>query len=230
MRPSIRFAQTVTWISLVSLLAGCSGQATIDGARPVPSAPSLSQEDQDLYQKLESQVSDIISAETQRYAPLQYKYTEGLLEILDQVGRSLSGTNEGNRPRFMTKLDAREELDHLRETVRRWEAKTGKNLRVEVDALKADVAARKPGETVHPEFQSKFSRSFDEFISIEVAEIRDRRNVAIHAAADKLLVSYRDKNPEVVRRIQLLLDNPPYGLPPGGGAGSHSSPPPVAKP
>jgi hypothetical protein len=91
-------------------------------------------------------------------------------------------------------------------------------------------AARKPAETVHPEFQGKFSRAFDEFIPIEVPEMRDRRNVAIHAAADKLLASYRDKIPEVVRRIQLLLDNPPYGLPPGGGAGSLPSPPPVAKP
>jgi hypothetical protein len=36
----------------------------------VPSAPSLSQEGKDLYQKLEAQISDIVSAETQRYAPL----------------------------------------------------------------------------------------------------------------------------------------------------------------
>lgn len=79
--------------------------------------------------------------------------------------------------------------------------------------LKADVAARRPGEAFHPEFQRKFSQVFDRFIAIEVAEMRERRNRAIHAAAESLLAPFRADHPEPVRRIQELLDRPPYNLP-----------------
>ena len=209
---SFRSSQTVAWASLL-LVAGCADRATVGELRPNSGPPPLSREDQALYQKLESQISDIVNDAMLRYAPLQYKYTENLLEIIDQVERSLSGKDQGERPRVLPKLDAREELDHLRETVRRWETKTGKNVRAEVDVLKADVAARKPGERFHPEFQSKFSRIFDDFNALEVTELRERRNVAIHAAAEKLLAPYRDKKPELVHRLQMILDTPPYDLP-----------------
>jgi hypothetical protein len=242
MRSSLRSTQTAAWAGLFILAIGCADRATVE--RPGPevassprgpgpeAAPSpLQEEDQALYQKLESQLNTVINDETLRYASLQYRYTENLLEILDQIDRSLSGKDQGERPRFLPKLDARAELDHFRETVRRWEAKTGKQIRVEIDALKADVAARKPGERFHPEFQRKFSQVFDDFIALEVAELRERRNRAIHAAADKLLDPYRQKNPEVVRRLQLILDTPPYDLPPPTGPGSSQppQPPPKAK-
>src|SRR4029077_440397 len=123
---------------LLLLATGCADRAADGRPRPQSEPPPLSQEEQALYQKLESQISDTISDEAQRYSPLQYKYNEGLLEILDQIDRSLSGKNEGDRPRFLPKLDPREEWDHFRETVRRWEAATGKKLRAEVDTLKVD--------------------------------------------------------------------------------------------
>jgi hypothetical protein len=158
-------------------------------------------------------VSALINDESMRYAPLQYQYSEGLLEILDQVERDRSGEDRGDTPRFLPKLDAGDERDHFRETVRRWEAKTGKNLRTEVDALKADVAARKPGERFHPEFQRKFSRVFDDLVALEVTELRERRNRAIHSAAEKILAPYRAEHPEPVRRLQAVLNSPPYNLP-----------------
>jgi len=224
MRSSLGTVRTVAWVGLLSLVAGCADRAPVERSPAESGSSPLRGEDQALYQKLESQVSSIISDETLRHSPLQYKYTENLLEIIDQIDRSLSGKDQGERPRFLPKLDAREELDHFRETVRRWEAKTGKDLRVEVDALKADVAARKPGERFHPEFQRKFSQVFDDFIALEVAELRERRNRAIHAAADKLMDPYREKKPEVVHRLQRILDAPPYDLPPPAGPGMSGSP------
>src|SRR5262249_24247214 len=146
------------------------------------------------------------------YSELRYEYNEGLLKILDQIEFTLSGKLEGDPPRFLSKLDAQEEREHFRETIRRWEAKTGKNLRTGVHAPTADVAARPAGESVHPAFQRKFSQTFDEFIPIEVAELRERRNRAIHAAAEAFLAPHRVKHPEPVRRIERLLGTPPYNL------------------
>jgi hypothetical protein len=233
MRSFLRSARTVAWMSLFSLTAGCADRTTVGGSHPDsgPSAPGTERpalsragsDDSDLYRKLESQINDIINEQTLKYMPLQYKYTENLLEIIDQIDQSLSGKAKGEPPRFLPKLDASEELAHFRETVRRWQARTGKNVRTEVDALKAEVAARKPGERFHPEFQRKFSQVFDDFIAIEVAELRERRNRAIHAAADKLLAPYLDKNPGVVHQLQMILDVPPYDVPPSAGAGLESS-------
>jgi hypothetical protein len=176
----------------------------------------LSGEDQAVYQKLDSEVNKIVNDETLRYKSLEYKYSENLLEIIDQIEKNLAGKAEGEPPRFLPNLNAKEELDHFRETARRWEAQTGKNLRAEVDILKADVAARVPGEPFHPQFQRKFSKAFDQFIAVEVAELRERRNRAIHASAEALLAPYRDKHPEPVRRIEEVLNQPPYQLPTPG--------------
>ena len=77
-------------------------------------------------------------------------------------------------------------MDHFRETLRRWKAKTGKDLRAEIDKLKAEVAARKPGgPPFHPDFHKHFSAVFDDLIPIEVAEIRERRNRYLHEKAKR---------------------------------------------
>jgi hypothetical protein len=205
--------------ALVGLAAGCVDRATDGGSRPDPGTPGPAVAsrpdpgDSPPAQELESKLSDIINEQTRRHAPLQYKYTENLLEILDRIDRSLAGQDGGEPTRFLPALGADEERDHFRETVRRWQAKTGKTLRVEVDALKADVAARRPGKQYHPEFQRKFSGAFDDFIAMEVAELRERRNRAIHAAADALMAPYVDKDPAAIRRLRATLDAPPYDVP-----------------
>jgi hypothetical protein len=169
--------------------------------------------DQAVYQTLEAELNTLISAETIRYSPLRYEYTEGLLKSLDRIDRMVSGTSADDAPRLLPGLDPAEELSHLKETVRHWEAKTGKKLRAEVDSLQADVAARKPGEAFHPEFQRKFSTTFDDFIAVEVADLRERRNRTIHTSAGKLFDPFRASNPEAVRRASALIETPQYSPP-----------------
>ncbi|MEW4571085.1 hypothetical protein AB1L88_24715 [Tautonia sp. JC769] len=201
----------VSWVVLFGLATGCGGSA--DRQETAPEGPPLSQEDQRLYQGLMQKISSIINEQSARYTPLQYEYNEGLLEILDQIEPHAKGEAEGEAPRFMTDLEPEEELDHLRETVRRWEAETGLDLRTEVDRFKELIALRDPNQTSFPGFHAEFSESFDEFIAIEVAELRERTNRAIHAEAEVLLDPHRESSPEVIRRIEEVLNTPPYNLP-----------------
>lgn len=211
---SSRPCRVVGWVCLswLVLASGCGGRSTDGQGVSKQALPPLSAEDQALYRELETKVNDVINDNLSKYSELRYDFAEGLLKILDQVELTLSGKAEGDPPRFLSKLDLQDEREHFRETVRRWEEKTGKNLRAEVDALKSDVASRTAGKSFHPEFQRKFSQTFDDFIAIEVAELRERRNRAIHAAAETLLAPYRAKNPEPVRRIERILSTPPYHL------------------
>jgi hypothetical protein len=217
----MRMIRRTAWAAAcVGLVAapGCGDHtpAAGPGAGSGPPPAALASDDEALFQKLRAEVSTVINDATIRYTPLQYRYSEGLLDILDQVERALSGKAQGKPTRFLPKLDAQDELDHFRETVRRWEAKTGRNLRTEVDVLKADVAARKPGERVHPEFQRRFAAVFDDLVALEVAELRERRNRAIHAAAEKILAPYRAEHAEPVRRLEAVLNAPPYNVPDEG--------------
>lgn len=208
-----KLRRTAAWACLLWLIlaAGCDGPTTGQGVAS-PQPPPLSGEDQALYQQFERQTNQLINDHLQKYTELRYDYNEGLLKILDQIELTLSGKLEGDPPRFLSSLDPQEEREHFQETIRRWEAKTGKKLRPEVDALKAELAARPAGEPFHPAFQRKFSQTFDEFIPIEVADLRERRNRSIHAAAEALLAPHRAKHPEPVRRIEQLLSTPPYNL------------------
>jgi hypothetical protein len=217
----MRMIRRTAWAAACAGLVAAPGcgdhtPASGSGAGSGPPPAALARDDETQFQKLRGEVSTVINDATIRYTPLQYQYSEGLLDTLDQVERALSGKAQGEPTRFLPKLDAQDELDHFRETVRRWEAKTGRSLRTEVDTLKADVAARKPGERVHPEFQRRFSAVFDDLVALEVAEIRERRNRAIHAAADKILAPYRAEHAEPVRRLEAVLNAPPYNLPEKG--------------
>jgi hypothetical protein len=104
--------------------------------------------------------------------------------------------------------------------VRHWEASTGKRLRAAIDPLKADVAARTPGVPYHPEFQKKFSAEFDDFIKIEVAEARQRRNREIHQKTEAIFDRYRQEHPDVVAHFRKIIDSPPYDLQGGGQMGT----------
>jgi hypothetical protein len=148
-----------------------------------------------------------------RFRPLDYEYDEDLLRILDRVEADLSGKATGSPPHVMPNLDVEEEREHFRETFRRWKDKTGKDLRAEIDKLKAEVAARKPGgPAFHPDFHKRFSAAFDDLIPIEVAEIRERRNRYLHERAKTLLDPYREKDPDAVREFEQVLNQPPYNL------------------
>ncbi len=186
------------------------GQA-FQGKRPAPAetGPKTPADE------LTAELSAILNKEELRYAALQYEYDEGLLATIDKAEAYLSGRLKGPAPRAMPKLTEQEEYDHLREVIRRWHAQSGMDLRAEIDRLKADVAARKPGGSpYHPEFHKKFAAVFDSFIPIEVTELRERRNRAIHQEAKPLLDKYRATAPDAVKQYEATLNAPPYSLPP----------------
>jgi len=213
-----RLAAVTSTVFCLALLAGCRGRVSppADEAKGPPPTPEAAQASQELGGLL----SDLINESNVRFRPLEYEYNEDLLKILDQFERYDSGKAPGPAPRAMPKLDEEEELAHLRETVRRWQAKTGKNLRAEVDKLKAEVAARKAGgPAFHPEFQKHFSAVFDDFINpFEVDEIRERRNRYLHEKMRPLLDAYREKCPAYVREQEDFFNQPPYNLPSSGSA------------
>ena len=208
-------------------LALAGALAMTAGCGRAPSAPSsgiapLSPADEDVLREVNLGLSEIINEESQRHEPLQYDYNEDLLEKLDQIAAHLSARSaeadadaDGTPVRFFPKLTEQGEREHLRETVRRWEARTGRDIRATIDPLQAEVAARDPDEAFHPDFQRRFSEAFDSFIKVEVDEMHERRNRAIHERVDALLDPHREAHPEVVRRIDALLNEPPYDLPEG---------------
>jgi len=175
--------------------------------------------------EITAELSKIITEAGTRYASLEHEYDEHLLTIVDQAEGHLSGRLKGPAPRAMPKLSEQEEYDHLRETIRRWSAKTGKDLRAEIDKLKAEVAARKPGGPVyHPDFHKRFAAVFDDFIPIEVEEIRERRNRVIHEKAKPILEKYRDTAPAAVKQYETTLNAPPYKLPESPTAAAETAP------
>jgi hypothetical protein len=182
-------------------------------AKSKPAEPAVPPEEVAASQELTTGLSQIINDARIKYWPLRYDFAEDLLERLDQIEADLAGKKQGKVPRFLPKLDEEEERAHFRETARRWEAQTGKNFRSEINRLKASVAARKPGERFHPEFQKDFSASFDDFIKIEVLEIRERGNRVIHEAAEKLFAKYREGYPQLVQQFEAELKKPEYALP-----------------
>jgi hypothetical protein len=210
---SSRFiAMTILGGALASPI-GCGREPPISADGP-GSGPRPSDSKSDASQKLADAMNTIMNEAEVRFRPLDYEYDEDLLQILDRVEASLSGKAPGPYPRTMPKLDEQEEVEHFRETFRRWRVQTGKDLRAEIDKLTAEVAARKPGgPAFHPDFHKRFSAAFDDLIPIEVVEIRERRNRYIHQRAKPLLDSYREKEPEAVRSFDEVLNQPPYNVP-----------------
>ena len=199
----------------IALIVGCRGQTPAPAGSSGGGGPSSSAESPGAGQGLDAGLSRIISEAEVRFRPLNYEYDEDLLKMIDRVEAYLSGKMPGPAPRAMRRLDEQEELDHLSETIRRWKAKTGKDLRAEIDALKAEVASRKPGgPAYHPEFHKRFSLVFDDFIPIEVAELRERRNRYIHDRAKPLFDQFRQQDADAVHAQEAVLNQPPYNLPP----------------
>ena len=202
---------------LTTAFLGC-GDRTLPGNELIDTAAANAPKSE-ADQKLGAALSDVINDANTKYHPLTYEYNENLLTILDRVEARLSGESAALDPLPMPKLDEAEQLAHFKETVRRWSEQTKKNLRTEIEPLKAEVAARKPGaKPFHPEFQKRFAAAFDDFIPIEVKELGERRNRVIHEKARPLFDEYRSSAPEAVRYYERTLDAAPYALPPAGTA------------
>ena len=98
-------------------------------------------------QEISNALNELIIDATARFRPLDYEYDEDLLKIVDRVEAYLSGKTPAPPSRVLPKLDVQEEMDHFRETFRRWKARTGKDLRVEIDRLRPSRPRRQAGRT-----------------------------------------------------------------------------------
>jgi hypothetical protein len=200
-RPILR---GLTFAILAAIGPGCGPK---DAGPDLPTQTSTSRGDPETDRAIKEGLNQIVNEAEARYKPLYYEYNEGLLQIADQAESILSGKAkpEVASLRFMPKLDEAEEREHFRESIRRWEEKNGQTFRAAIDPLIAEVAARKPGEAFHPDFQKRFGVVFDSFIPIEVQEARERRNRAIRAKAEGLLAQYRAAQPVVVKDYERML-------------------------
>src|SRR4051794_25076611 len=156
-------------ISFVSLpVIGCARPAGSPAPPPSPieaAAKVNPLEENEISQAL----TKVINEASDRYRPLDYEYDEDLLTTIDGIEAYLSGKRAKDPPpRSLPRLDKDEEYAHYRQCISRWKAKTGRELRTEIDALKSDVAGRDPKKAFHPEFHKAFSNTFDDFIKIEV--------------------------------------------------------------
>jgi hypothetical protein len=213
-RSTCRFVALAIVSCALASSPGCGERAPIPGDGRA-GGPRPNESTSAAAKQLDDSMNSLVNEATVRFRALDYEYDEDLLQILDRTEASLSGKSSGPRPRALPKLDEQEEVEHFLETFRRWKAKTGKDLRTEIDLLKAEVAARKPGgPAFHPDFHKRFSAAFDDLIPIEVAEIRERRNRYIHERAKPLLDSCREKDPEAVRPFDQFLAQPPYDVSP----------------
>jgi hypothetical protein len=205
-----RIAAATSLVLALMLCSSCGPAAPDRSPSGAAVSPPLDPEAAQASQKIGARLSTLINEATARFKELDYEYNEDLLTKLDAIEAYLSGKAAGPPPRFLPKLDEPEEIDHFRETIRRWESKTGKNLRAAIDPLKAEVAARKPGAPYHPEFHKHFSAAFDDLIHIEVDEMRERRNTYIHKNAEPIFNEFREKYPAAVREQEDMLNKPPY--------------------
>jgi hypothetical protein len=210
--------------TILALAGGCGKPAAPPAPKTDPALAAL-EADQETTKAIRDALTQVINEATIRYSRLEYSYDEGLLEKLDLIESRLSGKKKAPTTRLLPNLNEGEELDHFRETARRWEASTGKKLRASIDPLKADVAARKPGIPYRPEFHKKFAAEFDDFIKIEVGEARERRNRRIHEKAKPILDKYRPTHPEIVAHFQKMIGSPPYNLEADSSGGRVSASP-----
>jgi hypothetical protein len=125
-------------------------------------------------------------------------------------GKSPKSEGDAGSVRLIPEIEAGEENDHFRESIARWSKKTGRDLRAEIDRLKAERATADQTKGFHPEFQRKFSEVFDSFIPIEVVEIRERRNRVIHRQVRALLDPYRATRPRTVEYFEKQIAVAPY--------------------
>jgi hypothetical protein len=209
---AIRPFRTAIYSALI--LAGCGGTGPPPQAIEPDPAAALFAKNPEAAQALQEGMNQAINGVSARYKPLEYQYDEDLLAMLDRVEAGFAGKAAGEPPRFLPQLTAEEEAEHFRETIRRWEAQTGKGLRAEIDPLKAEVAARKAdGPKFHPDFHRRFSDAFDALIKLEVEEMRERRNRELHREVEALFAKHRGGDGELVRYFEEQFDVPEYRLP-----------------
>lgn len=205
-------------MSVVMIAGGC-GSGSSDNASTAATAQSAAPASGD-ETKINEAVSKIINDATTRFSSLDYAFNEDLLKILDQFANYYASTPENRKSikleRQLPKLDQLEELSHFEESIIRWEKKSGKSMRSEVDRMKSLLAKRNTADKQSQvEFNKEFSAAFDDFVKIEVDELRERRNRWIHDKAKPAIDELKATNSTAAGKIQATLNAPPYNLPPG---------------
>ncbi len=184
----------------------------------------------EVFQKIKGEFDRIVEESSNRYHPLVYHFDEDLLSKMNDEEKWLrdGAKPAGSEPqRWIPEIDKKEEDDHFRETIRRWSEKTGRNFREALDELTRARAQVDPKEPFHPAFHKQFGSVFDDFIAIEVAEMRERRNRAIHKRLRGALDPHRTELPLIAAHFEALIAVPPYqwkgsAVPPAGAEKSTS--------
>ena len=216
------FIGVTTALALIS--SGCGGTqspapaqsakstgASTDQAQVDEHREEAVAEDPELVNKLAQTFSDIIEEVSAKYHPIVYHYDEDLLSKISAAHAFLSGAKPEPRPaRLIAEIDENEEDEHLRETIKRWSSKTGRDFGKAIAELESALASVDRSKPVHPEFHRAFSKVFDDFIAIEVPEMRERRNRVIHRRVREMLAPHVGTKPKVVRHFQQLIAVPPY--------------------
>ncbi|WP_422924398.1 hypothetical protein [Singulisphaera sp. PoT] len=166
----------------------------------------------DLFLKIKGDFDRIIAEASEHYHPLVYHFDEDLLNKMDREEKKLQGGTV-EAARLIPEIEAKEEDDHFRETIRRWAEKSGKDFRASLDGLAKARAQVDPKKPFHPEFHKEFAEVFDDFIAIEVAEMRERRNRVIHDRLRETLDPHRARYPKIAEHFESLVAVPPYQLP-----------------
>lgn len=209
-----RYAIAAAFCALMTL-AGCGqGESPVDSPANNNGAAKPKSE---VVTKAEADVSKIINDATNRFASLDYAFNEDLLEILDGMEKYFSADSEKRKSlkvtRHLPQLEEAEELDHFRETISRWESKTGKKLRTVIDQLKTALGNRDvQSKESKTEFNKKFSEAFDDIVKIEIEELRERRNRWIHDRTRLVIEELQKSDASEASRMQNVLDTPPYNL------------------
>jgi hypothetical protein len=203
-----RVSFSLVSIPLFVIASGCRGGSTTG-----ENAPTTSKAHSGVRQQIDVELSEVINTMTKRHLPLEWEYDEDLLEMVDQIEARARGEAKGEKHRFLRRVTEQEEMEHYKETIRRWEEQQGRSLRSAIDPLIAEVAARKPGgPRYYPEFHARCRLVLDDFIKFDVLEMQERRNKAIHEKATPVLAKYRAEHPDVVHEYELTLDKQ-YPLP-----------------
>jgi hypothetical protein len=203
-------------VATAALAVGCDSTGPNSAAPPdakAQAAEALRSADPKTFATIETDVRKVVNDATVRYWPLDYDTDEQLVEILDQAEAQIAAGASEPLKRYLNRLEPEEELDHFRETIRRWKTKTGLDLRATIDDLKADIAGRDPKQTTFPEFHKKFAATLADFVKLGHEELRERRNRMIHDNLDAALDPHRQTHPAIVEHFETFYSQPPYNLP-----------------
>lgn len=204
-------------LMLILTISGGCGSSSSDNTEIAKEPQSVSTVNSD-EAKINEAVSKIINDATTKYASLDYAFNEDLLKILDQFAGYYAATPENRKAvkleRQLPKLDESEEIQHFEESIKRWEKKNARSLRSEVDRLKSLLAKRNTADKQSQvEFNKQFSAAFDDFVKIEVDELRERRNRWIHDKARPVIEELKATSSAAAGKVEATLNAPPYNLP-----------------